>query len=466
MSVAALLLLLVVLLATALFTWRWRHFSYFRRIGIPGPKPSLIWGNIMEYHATDHYKVIGRWIKKYGDIFGFYDGDVPFVVTMDLDLIETVNIRHFKNFMSRGLTMMVEKMHPFLGKSIIYVDGCQWKSIRNTLARGFSAAKLKLMMPLLEEDVAVLLSLLEEHAKLGEEVNMLRKYEQLAMDFLFRGSFGVDERFQGRPDHPFETIARTAGRKLMTGTLHMVAQTTTCFGPLAKPLSWLSLVLADVDKVIRETAKVIEVRRRDRSYRKPDILQNLLDAEYVEDEKQKENRKSSEIHKSRSLTTAEVITSAVTLFVAGYETTATSLSYLTFVLAKYLDVQEKVRQEIYSVLGTEGKLDFDTLMKKLEYFDQVIYETFRLYPPGLTFAPGNEDQLNNAAFMPFGMGPRNCVGRSLAMLKAKLTLGKLLQRYRLELGPSQMGEMKIASRAMLSTPVSGPWIIFRRLKNP
>ncbi|KAK8780236.1 hypothetical protein V5799_018422, partial [Amblyomma americanum] len=432
MSVAALLLLLVVLLTAALFTsavveevlrcsrWRWRHFSYFRRIGIPGPKPSLIWGNIVEYHSTDHYKVIGRWIKEYGDIFGFYDGDVPFVVTMDLDLIETVNIRHFKNFMSRGLTMMVEQMHPFLGKSIIYVDGCQWKSIRNTLARGFSAAKLKLMMPLLEEDVAVLLSLLEEHAKLGEEVNMLRKYEQLAMDFLFRGSFGVDERFQGRPDHPFETIARTAGRKLMTGTLHMVA------------------LLADVDKVIRETAKVIEVRRRDRSYRKPDILQNLLDAEYVEDEKQKENRKSSEIHTSRSLTTAEVITSAVTLFVAGYETTATSLSYLTFVLAKYLDVQEKVRQEIYSVLGTEGKLDFDTLMKKLEYFDQVIYETFRLYPPGLTFAPGNEDQLNNAAFMPFGMGPRNCVGRSLAMLKAKLTLGKLLQRYRLELGPSQM----------------------------
>ncbi|KAL1470362.1 hypothetical protein MTO96_040473 [Rhipicephalus appendiculatus] len=79
------------------------------------------------------------------------------------------------------------------------------------------------------------------------------------------------------------------------------------------------------------------------------------------------------------------------------------------------------------------------------------------------FAPENEAQLIKAAYMPFGVGPRNCVGKSMAMLKLKLAMAKLLLKYRLELGPSQMGQMEISSRAMVSTPSRGPWIIIRNL---
>ncbi|KAL1445378.1 hypothetical protein MTO96_045055 [Rhipicephalus appendiculatus] len=79
------------------------------------------------------------------------------------------------------------------------------------------------------------------------------------------------------------------------------------------------------------------------------------------------------------------------------------------------------------------------------------------------FAPENEDQVIKAAYMPFGVGPRNCVGKTMAMLKLKLAMAKLLLKYRLELGPSQMGEMEINSRAMVSTPSNGPWIIIRHL---
>ncbi|KAL1469956.1 hypothetical protein MTO96_040760, partial [Rhipicephalus appendiculatus] len=144
MSLTVALLLLLTVLLAALFTLRWWHFSYFKRIGIPGPKPNLIWGNLVEYHSTDIYKVIGRWIEKYGDIFGFYDGDVPFVVTQDLDLIEEVCVRSFSNFTGRGGTMMIEKLHPLMGESIIHVDSSKWRSIRKALAGAFSPAKLKL----------------------------------------------------------------------------------------------------------------------------------------------------------------------------------------------------------------------------------------------------------------------------------------------------------------------------------
>ncbi|XP_075545077.1 cytochrome P450 3A14-like [Dermacentor variabilis] len=513
MSTTAVLLLLTVLLLVVLFIWRWRHFSYFKRLGIPGPKPNLIWGNLMEYHSTDLYKAVGGWIEKYGDMFGFYNGDVPFVVTQDLELIEQVYVRKFQNFMNRGLTMMTDQMHPFLGKSIIHVNAPMWKSIRNSVAYGFSAAKLKQMMPFFEEDVNFLLKSLEKNAETGEEVQMYRKYEQLSMDFVARGAFGIDERFQENPDHPLFEMARTTCCKIMTGPFHMIAQSTTSLGPVIKLVCWLSLAIGDFvfDMITANTAKVIEKRKKDPSLRKPDILQNLLDAEYVESQTGAAPEKGGNgVPKTRALTTEEVITSAATLFIAGYETIVTSLSYLTFTLAKYPDIQEKARQEIEDVISQGGKLDYDTVMKKLNYLEQVMNETMRLYPPGLTFvtrqakedfeykglkfkagtcfmvpqlqiqrdprfwsdplkfnpdrfAPENEAELKKMAFCPFGIGPRNCVGLRIATLQTKFTIAKVLHKFRLELGPSQMGKMDMGSRAMVSTPACGPWIICHRL---
>lgn len=129
------LLLLVTIIfigvfLAAIFRWRQRHFSYFKNRGIPGPEPSLLWGNIREYHETHHYKVIGKWLEKYGDTFGFYDGDVPFIVTKNLDFLEYILIRNFQNFTDRGELLVMESRHPFLRKAIVYAEGNKWRNIR------------------------------------------------------------------------------------------------------------------------------------------------------------------------------------------------------------------------------------------------------------------------------------------------------------------------------------------------
>ncbi|KAG0430378.1 hypothetical protein HPB47_022757 [Ixodes persulcatus] len=68
-----------------------------------------------------------------------------------------------------------------------------------------------------------------------------------------------------------------------------------------------------------------------------------------------------------------------------YDTTAAVLSYLTFALGKHQDVQDKVRQEVRAVLNNHGNLDYETVTRKMKYVGQVINETMRIWPPGLTF---------------------------------------------------------------------------------
>ncbi|KAL1470629.1 hypothetical protein MTO96_024126 [Rhipicephalus appendiculatus] len=489
MLVTVALVICAASLLTALLIWRRRHFAYFENLGIPGPKPNILWGNLREYHSTDSYRVIGKWCDQYGDVFGFYNGDVPFVVLRDVKFLEDVFVRNFQNFVDRGFTMMPDQMHPVLKKSIMHVGGASWKSIRMSIGYGFSANKLKQMMAHLEENANNFVKYLGEYADTGEEVHVLHKFEELAMDYVARGSFGIDE------------------------------QSTSSFGRLMKPMYWLSQIFGDYTfaSLGEQTAKVIQQRKNDPALRKPDILQNLLDAEYVEAEESTDFidfKAANAGAKARSLTTEEIITSAAVLFVAWvsirFETTATALSYISYCLAKYPDVQERLRQEVVGVVSNQGTLDYDTVMRKLKYLGQVVDETLRLYPAGLTFvtrkakddfeyngvnfkagtcfmaavyqlhtdsryfpnplefnpdrfSPENEAKLKKAAYIPFGAGPRSCVGTRLGLLQLRYTVARIVQNFRLTLGPSQNGTLEIGQYATVSTPARGPWIILHSL---
>ncbi|XP_075543319.1 cytochrome P450 6B1-like [Dermacentor variabilis] len=513
MWVTATFLALVSMAAICLLLWRRRHFSYFEKLGIPGPKPSLIWGNIGEYQSMPHYKVLEKWFRQYGDVFGYYNGDVPFVALKDLDFVEYVCVRNFQNFVDRGVIMAMDSKHPILGRSIMHESAPRWKSIRNSVAYGFSTTKLKLMMPSIKEKVDTFLKLLDEHADSGEEVNVLSKYEELSMECVTRSLFGLDEHFLGKPDHPLIVVAKAAFRGLMTGCLHVIAQSTTTFGTLMKPFYLLAYAAGEFtfQTLSDETGKLVNLRRNNPAYRRKDMLQNLLDAEYTDDPTGLSSTASPNGNsKTRPLTVQEVVVNAATLFVAGFETMASALSYVTFALAKHPKIQAKVRKEAADAISASGSLDYEVVTRRLKYLSQVIDEALRRYPPAPTsitrqakedfvykdtkfkagtcfmipqyhlhmeprfwpnpeefnperFSPENLSAQKKCAHVPFGIGPRNCVGRRMALLQLKYAVARLVLKYRLELGASQEGTMDIEEYCFLSAPTTGPWIVFHRL---
>ncbi|XP_077559258.1 cytochrome P450 3A14-like isoform X2 [Haemaphysalis longicornis] len=512
MIASGVLLTVAVVLAVILLRWRRKHFSYFESIGIPGPEPNLIWGNLREYHREDRFKVLGKWLRKYGDVFGFYNGDVPFLVVNDLDFLEYVFVRNFQNFIDRGLTMMTDQMHPLLNKSILHVRGSEWTNIRNAVTQGLSAAKLKLMMPEFERSADLFLKRLSEVA--GKEVNSYDEYQKLSMDYTARGAFGVDTIFQHEPDHVLLTTAKKVLDGVMTGPSHMIAQSTSTLGVLMKPFySFLAFFGSFTFAALaKETLKVVEMRRKNPSLRRPDILQNLIDATTASDKKcQSSSAEGSS--KGRSLSNEEVFMTANSLFIAGFDTTATTLTYVTFCIAKHLDVQTKLRQEIREILTeNQADLDYDTTMKKLPYLKQVVKESLRLFPPALIFstrrakadfeyngvqyksgtcvmAPTyqvhtdnrywpdaqmfdpnrfsaeNEGAVQKMAQQPFGLGPRRCVGMRMAELVVKYTISRILLKFSVELSDKQKGTLDITGHGMASLPATGPWLVFRRLRN-
>ena len=174
----------------------------------------------------------------------------------------------------------------------------------------------------------------------------------------------------------------------------------------------------------------------------------------------------------------------MTVFGAGHETTAVTLTWAFYVLSQHPDVEAKLHEELDRVLG--GRKPTFADLPNLVYTDKVIKETMRLYPPawGVTreaiepvnvggydlakgalimvniygihrdarffenplrfdperWTPENEKKMHKYQYFPFGAGPRICIGNSFAMMEARLVLATLAQRYRMELAEGQIVE--------------------------
>jgi len=208
--------------------------------------------------------------------------------------------------------------------------------------------------------------------------------------------------------------------------------------------------------------------------------------------------------KGEKLTIEEVRDQLVTLFLAGHETTAHALTWAFYALSQAPAVEKKLHDELDRVLAGRPPTVAD--LERLPYTEQVVNEALRMYPPvyGIArrasedvtigtwlvpknsevmcwvylthhdprffpnpevfeperFAPDRIGSIPKFAFLPFGGGPRACIGKSFALLEARLLLAAIAQRYRLVLPKN--AKVEVAPRITLTPKRALRMIVMER----
>ncbi|XP_077553334.1 cytochrome P450 3A18-like [Haemaphysalis longicornis] len=192
MMIASLTVLLSALLLSLWYTWRRRRFSLFERLGIPGPTPSFIHGNIYEIKKKGAARAFSDWIEQYGNIVGFFNGAVPFLLVKDMELLKKVLIEDFHAFQDRGSVLSVLPAPVNPDTLLFTARGSSFKSLRRTVGPAFTASKLSQAFRVFKSSSDTMADCIEKISSSGRPVNVMLMMRRYALDATMKAGFGTD----------------------------------------------------------------------------------------------------------------------------------------------------------------------------------------------------------------------------------------------------------------------------------
>ncbi|XP_065599254.1 thromboxane-A synthase isoform X3 [Cyrtonyx montezumae] len=500
------------------FLYSTSAFSKLSEVGIRHPPPLPFIGNLLFFREgfwENHTKLI----TEYGPVCGYYIGRQMFVVISAPEVIKQILVTDFSNFTNRTKPNLISK--PMLD-SILCLRDERWKYVRSLLTPAFGDAKLKEMIPLINQACNVLLSNLKVYADSGRAFDIQRCYNCFTLDVVGSVAFGTEVDSQKNPDDPFVKNCRTFFEmSLFKPLLFLILSFPFIMIPLLRILP--NKKQKELNGFFIQTIKNAIVFRdqQDAAERRRDFLQWMLDSRNSADTladgsfdkicpatTSSQNEvplvdKAPSEKVQKMLTDDEVAGQAFLFLIAGYETTTSTLSFATYLLATNPECQEKLLQEIDEFSAKHTVTDYQNV-QELPYLDMVIAETLRMFPPAFRFtreaakdcvvlgqripagavietAVGHlhhnpefwpepekfiperfteeaKKERHPFAYLPFGAGPRGCIGRKMGLLETKMTLLRILQMFRFKTCPETEIPLQLKSKATLG-PKNGVYII-------
>jgi cytochrome P450 len=412
--------------------------------------------------AHNPVQVLSKYTALYGDTFRFYFGGVKeAIVTTNPVVIQHVLKTNWENYHKSHIQK--KRMGHFLGKGLLTTEGEAWKTQRRLIQSGFERKQLEILSSIMQDSLAESLRDFDQQAGIGP-VDIYPLMMKITFAMVGKSLFGAKLK-----EEDIETISQA----ISTVQEFMVRQTIQ---PYLNP--WFS-ISGEQRRHEEMTARAFGIlgdyiRRRRQEEPGHDLLQILMDARYSD---------------GSAMSDDLVVSESMQLLVAGHETSSNALSWTLYLLSTRPDCVDRIRDEFDSVLG-EKPLGFSDV-PKFEFTTQIINEALRLYPPfwmvdrmaladdrvgdvdiprGSTvvvfiygthhsprywenpesfdaerFAKANEKRHTPFAHLPFGAGPRGCIGGNYAMLQMLMILSVLLRKYDFQLVPGQ----NIAPRAMV-----------------
>lgn len=481
----------IVTIIVILYYYLTSNYNFWKVHGVRGPQPIPIFGTFKDVMLAK--KFVGDYLKDvYNDykeepMIGVYSKKKPILILKDLDLIKDVLIKDFHAFSDRGARNINEKNDP-LSQHVFNLETKRWRILRTRLSPVFTSGKMKEMFSLISKCADQLDKYVEKLTSKEELVECRELAAKYTTDVIGACAFGIEMNVLSDKGDEFRRIGKQIvhynwSRVIRNGLRESVPWFYNIIGTFLPNLEYCTFIT-------RVTMDTINYRE----------MNNIVKHDFIDI--LREWKKNPDKMSGIDLTDSLLASQTFAFFVAGFETSASTMASALYELALNQQIQDKLREEINQTYAKHDDITYDNI-KEIIYLDKVVKETLRkhspaahlmrksttnynfkgtkvsipkgqkvwipiyaihndpnIYPKPDVFDPErfSEEAVRTRhamCYLPFGDGPRNCIALRFAYYQTKLGLIKLLQNYKFD--PCEKTDVPYRNKANtnLLTPING-----------
>uniref|UniRef100_A0A3B3CRR5 Cytochrome P450 3A n=1 Tax=Oryzias melastigma TaxID=30732 RepID=A0A3B3CRR5_ORYME len=467
---------LLVAFVTLLLVYAYWPYGTFKKLGIPGPKPVPFFGTMLAYRkGFCHFDKECH--RKYGKTWGIFDGRQPVLCVTDPATIKAVLVKEcYSLFTNRRNFHLNGPMYD----SVFNAEDDQWRRIRGVLSPSFTSGRLKEMFGIMKHHSTNLVNSMKKKADKDEPLDLKDFFGPYSMDVVTSTAFSVDIDSLNNPSDPFVTNIKKMLKFDFLNPLFLIVAFFPFLGPIMEKMEFSFFPASAFDFFFSALQKIKSDHKNNKQKSRIDFLQLMIDSQKNNQngqlDKGNENTHDlpTQLNITDNLIDHEILSQSMIFIFAGYETTSSSLTFLAYNLATNPEVMKKLQKEIDATFPNKAPIQYVPLME-MEYLDCVVNESLRLFPiaarlervakatveiNGLLipkdmtvmiptwpihrdpeiwpepeefkperFSKENKEKIDPYTYMPFGVGPRNCIGMRFALVSMKLALVEILQKY-------------------------------------
>ncbi|CAG9762922.1 unnamed protein product [Ceutorhynchus assimilis] len=502
----------LVLVAIALFYYiyneKQKKFSYWKNKGVPQLPPHLIYGNLTQYilqkqssaeNEAELYFKFKQMGAKHGGIYYF---GAPKWLPIDPELIKSIVTSDFQHFQAH----LPKFSTSLLFNNIFHMSGDQWRDTRRKLTPTFTSGKMKMMFEILLQKTNGLSDLVDEMAQIQKPAEIKELIARYTTDVIANIGFGIECDSLKNIDSEFFQTGQNLFKRLLPKkppTLFKLLLIALGIGNRRRGI----LDIADLEDFFRNIVfDAVKYRETNNVVRK-DFLHLMIQLKnqgsITDLVNEKDVLKKAE-DKESMMSMEDLAGQCMLFFTAGFETSSTTTSYALLELAQNQNIQDKLRTEIREILKT-NILSYESL-NEMTYLDNVVSETLRKYPPlsnlprvctksynipgtdivldegtmidipllGLQNDPDffpepqkfkperfnseNKHKILSGTYLPFGEGPRQCLGLRFGLMQTKTALASLINNFKFTLNQKTSYPPEFDPTAPILSVKGGIWL--------
>ncbi|KAK9885353.1 hypothetical protein WA026_010850 [Henosepilachna vigintioctopunctata] len=485
--------LLLVGAITLLYYWLTKPYKYWSKKNVKTGKLSIfgdVFGILFARESiTENTQKLYDSLKDVRYV-GVYQFRIPSLLIKSPELIKQICVKEFDHFLNHR-NFFPDGGEQLWSRNLLALKGQEWKNMRSTLSPSFTSSKMRYMFELMNNNSKMFVQYFLQKKEKKVEVAFKDAFTRFTNDVIASSAFGVHVDSLKDRNNEFYLMGKEASdfasfTRKVKFFLHLL---------IPKIASFLRIdffgkeVTSFFMDLVTQTIKIREEQKINRM----DMLGLLIEARkgQQKDKTPVETTEASfavveehlEMNVKQDLTDADIASQVFIFFFGGFDIVSRALSFMAHELAANVDIQERLIEEIDANRPAEGSPSYETIAN-MTYMDMVVAETLRKWPLNIAvdrvvtkpytiepelpgeepvhlekddnilisiwsihhdpqyyknpekfdperFSSENRKNIQPYTYIPFGVGPRNCIGSRFAILEMKALFFHLLSHFKI-----------------------------------